>query len=215
MLAAKNDGLWCGQAPNGLNLDFQVKFNLEGQEWLLHKTLHFLTKVFYTSGSNLVILAWTGDKISCGQARDWLKPQVIDKTWPVVKFHVLAQSAWCRLVGVLERYSDSLHMAAPVINVYMLAFLKATLANGRECSTVEDVTTCPATSCNRKVSLSTFFRSKTGKTSSTNPCRRCTLYTKIECRHFANMCHNMCRNCYQIQENGIQHCLVSFTLCFS
>ena len=23
--------LWCGQAQNGVNLDFQVKFNLEGQ----------------------------------------------------------------------------------------------------------------------------------------------------------------------------------------
>ena len=57
-------------AENGVNLDFQVKFDLEGQEWLLHKTKHFLTKVVYTSGSNLVILAWTGDKISMDSS--WL-----------------------------------------------------------------------------------------------------------------------------------------------
>ena len=30
-----------------------------------------LTKVFYTYGPNLVILAETGDEFSCGQARDW------------------------------------------------------------------------------------------------------------------------------------------------
>ena len=30
-----------------------------------------LTKVFYTYGSNLVILAWTGDELSRGQASDY------------------------------------------------------------------------------------------------------------------------------------------------
>ena len=30
-----------------------------------------LTKVFYTYGPNLVILAWTGDELSCGQASDY------------------------------------------------------------------------------------------------------------------------------------------------
>ena len=30
-----------------------------------------LTKVFYISGQNLVILAETGDELSRGQARDW------------------------------------------------------------------------------------------------------------------------------------------------
>ena len=28
-----------------------------------------LTKVFYTASPNLVILAWTGDELSCEQAR--------------------------------------------------------------------------------------------------------------------------------------------------
>ena len=30
-----------------------------------------LTKVFCTYVSNLVILAWTADELSCGQASDW------------------------------------------------------------------------------------------------------------------------------------------------
>ena len=32
--------------------------------------MRILTKVFYTSDPNLVILAWTGDELLRGQARD-------------------------------------------------------------------------------------------------------------------------------------------------
>ena len=35
------------------------------------KTIGTLTKVFYTYGLNLVILAWTGPKLSRGQASDY------------------------------------------------------------------------------------------------------------------------------------------------
>ena len=35
------------------------------------KTIGILTKVFYIYGTNLVILAWTGDELSRGQASDW------------------------------------------------------------------------------------------------------------------------------------------------
>ena len=48
------------------NLDFQVKFDLEGQAWLPTKTIGNLTKVFCTFGPNLVILAWTGPELSLG-----------------------------------------------------------------------------------------------------------------------------------------------------
>ena len=41
--------LWCGEAKNGVNLDFQVKFHFEGHGQSLHKTTGILTKVFYTS----------------------------------------------------------------------------------------------------------------------------------------------------------------------
>ena len=43
------------QAQNGVNFDFEVQF--EGQGQSSHKTIGILTKVFYTSGPNLVILA--------------------------------------------------------------------------------------------------------------------------------------------------------------
>ena len=49
--------LWHGQAQNGVNFDFGVKFDLEGQGQLFHKTTGILTKLFCTSGPNLVILA--------------------------------------------------------------------------------------------------------------------------------------------------------------
>ena len=47
---------------------FQVKFDLEVQGQLPPKTIGILTKVFCSCGPNLVILAWTRDKLSRGQA---------------------------------------------------------------------------------------------------------------------------------------------------
>ena len=41
---------------NGVNFDFCVKFDHEGQGQSPHNTTGILTKVFYTSGPNLVIL---------------------------------------------------------------------------------------------------------------------------------------------------------------
>ena len=55
------------QAQNGVNFDFEVKFDLEGQGQSPPKTIGILTKVFYTYGLNLVILAWMGDELSRGQ----------------------------------------------------------------------------------------------------------------------------------------------------
>ena len=49
--------LWHGQAQNGVNFDFGVQFDLEGHNQSSHKTIGILTKVFYISGPNLVILA--------------------------------------------------------------------------------------------------------------------------------------------------------------
>ena len=49
--------LWHEQAQNGINFDFGVQFDLEGQDQLSHKTIGTLTKVFYISGPNLVIIA--------------------------------------------------------------------------------------------------------------------------------------------------------------
>ena len=53
-----------GQAQNGVNFDFEVKLDLEGQGQSPQKTIGILTKVYCP---NLLILAWTGDELSRGQ----------------------------------------------------------------------------------------------------------------------------------------------------
>ena len=71
VLAWTGDELSSGQAQNGVNFDFEVKFDLEGQSQSPLKTIGILTKVFYIYGPNLVILAETGDELSHRQAHDW------------------------------------------------------------------------------------------------------------------------------------------------
>ena len=71
VLAWTGDELSQGQAQNGVNFDFEVKFDLEGQGQSPPKTIGISTKVFYIYGPNLVILAETGHELSHGQARDW------------------------------------------------------------------------------------------------------------------------------------------------
>ena len=50
--------------------DFESKLNLTCQAQSTLKTLGILTKVFCTSGPNFVVLAWTGDELSLGQAQN-------------------------------------------------------------------------------------------------------------------------------------------------
>ena len=71
ILAWTGDELWCREVQNGVTFDFEVKFDLEGQGQSPPKTIGILTKVFYTYGPNLVILAWTGDELSRGQSSDY------------------------------------------------------------------------------------------------------------------------------------------------
>ena len=71
ILAWTGDELLCRQAQNGVTFDFEVKFDLDGQGQSPPKTIGTLSKVFYTYGPNLVILAWTGDELSCRQASDY------------------------------------------------------------------------------------------------------------------------------------------------
>ena len=71
ILAWTGDELSCREAQNGVTFDFEVKFDLKGQGQSPPKTLRSLTKVFYTYGPNLVILAWTGDELSRGQGSDY------------------------------------------------------------------------------------------------------------------------------------------------
>ena len=52
------------------NQDFEHKLNLTCHAQSTPKTTGILTKVFSTSGPNLVALAWTGDELSRGQAQN-------------------------------------------------------------------------------------------------------------------------------------------------
>ena len=63
--------LWQGQAQNGVNLDFQVKFDLEDKGRSVHKIIGTFTNVICIFVPNLVILDWTGLELSCGQASNW------------------------------------------------------------------------------------------------------------------------------------------------
>ena len=65
-----------GSAQNGVNLEFQVRFDLLKVK--VDITPQILSKAFYTSEPNLVILAWTGHELSCGQASDWHKHERTD-----------------------------------------------------------------------------------------------------------------------------------------
>ena len=71
ILAWTGDELSRGQAQNGVNFDFEVKFDLESQGQSPPKTIGILPKVIYTYGPNLVIIAWTGNELSGGQARGY------------------------------------------------------------------------------------------------------------------------------------------------
>ena len=50
--------------------EFEVNFHPEGKCQSPQKTIGTLTKVLYTFCSNVVILAWTSVKLSCGQTYD-------------------------------------------------------------------------------------------------------------------------------------------------
>ena len=55
---------------NANKQDFENKLNLTCQAQSTPKTIGMLTKVFCTSGPNFVVLAWTGDELSRGQAQN-------------------------------------------------------------------------------------------------------------------------------------------------
>ena len=114
-LAWTVDELSREQAQNGVNFDFEVKFDLEGQGQSPPKTIGILTKVFYTYGPNLVILAWTGDELSRGQTwwrTDWRTDGRTQATtipegqyWPrVKKTHFVTIEIFLYVVGNTSGY---------------------------------------------------------------------------------------------------------------
>ena len=95
------NGWWVmvGQAQNGVNLDFKVKFDLEGQGWSLHKTgtliklyLHFCSKFGDPSlnGSRVIVLIskWLTHRLTDTQTQATTVPK--GQSWPRVKMqHML------------------------------------------------------------------------------------------------------------------------------
>ena len=73
-LTWSGDELSRRQAQNGVNFEFEVECDLEGKGQSPPKTIGILTKIFYTYGPNLVILALMGDELAPGQTwwrMDW------------------------------------------------------------------------------------------------------------------------------------------------
>ena len=105
-----------GQAQNEVKFAFHVKFDRAVQGRSAPKIIGILTKVFCTYVSNLVILAWTADELSCGQASDWYTHTLTDtqtgamtipegQNWPRVKIEMPDMSfpsASARLQYVFE-----------------------------------------------------------------------------------------------------------------
>ena len=52
--------------------DFEIQLNLPYQAQSTPTITRIVTKVFCTSGPNLLILAWTGDELSRGQGQNWV-----------------------------------------------------------------------------------------------------------------------------------------------
>ena len=73
ILAWTDDKLLCRQAQNEVKFEFQVQFDLEGQGRSTPKTLGILTILGCISGTNLVFLAWTGDKLLYGHSQNEVK----------------------------------------------------------------------------------------------------------------------------------------------
>ena len=71
ILAWRGDEWSHEQAQNGVNFGFEVEFDLEGQSQSPPKTKGIITKVLYTYGPNMVIIAWIGDELSRRQTRDY------------------------------------------------------------------------------------------------------------------------------------------------
>ena len=139
-----------GQAQNVVNFDFEVKFDLEGQDQSPPKTTVILTKVFYTYGTHLVILAWTGVELSRGQASDYRtdgrthrQTQATTITegqnWPRVKngshnwHRETNNSCWGQIPEETVAYVPAGGDAAPHIHLELFSINAVRITNKKQC----------------------------------------------------------------------------------
>ena len=98
--------LWHGQAQNGVNFDFEVKFHLEGQGQPPPKTIGILTKVFflhlwskfgYPSLNGWWVIAWTSSWLTHGRTHRQTQVTTIPEgqNWPRVETAMLRVTGLC------------------------------------------------------------------------------------------------------------------------
>ena len=56
----------------GRKTGFKIENEIEDQDQSIPKLIEILTQVFCTFGPNLVVLAGTGEELSCRQAQNWV-----------------------------------------------------------------------------------------------------------------------------------------------
>ena len=122
-LAWTGDELSCREAQNGVTFNFEVKFDLWGQGQSPPKTIMILTKVFYTYGPILVILAWTRDELSRGQASDYRTHGRTDRrTHRQAQATTISESQnWPRV----KAQNPNLWWCSPVSNLPIVTFYRS------------------------------------------------------------------------------------------
>ena len=113
----------------GCILSVKLEFDLESQSQSPPKNYWDLNKVFYTYGSNLVIVAWTGPELSCGNTRNWHTDWHTDtqtlattipggQNWPRVKMRVLQSKPLWTL--------STIHIFLSTVNTWNVNCARAT-----------------------------------------------------------------------------------------
>ena len=112
ILAWMDDELWCRQAQNGINFDFEVKFDIEGQGRLPPKTIGTL-RCFASLVQNLVGLAWTADELG--------RIQWPSSAWPLTPwgmsdgpYHVTTQFYFCKKYKIQSIFTRAFDVAQRV-----------------------------------------------------------------------------------------------------
>ena len=125
--------VWCRKAHNEINIDFKLNLALKVKVNHPPKTTQILTKVFYTCGPNLVILAWTGHELSRRQSWGLMhthghthrQKQATtipkDQNWTPVKrvefMLILSKSKW--LLDKLDNYGSQIRLSDSKIYLEM------------------------------------------------------------------------------------------------
>ena len=132
----------------GSILTFKFKLTLNVKVNCRPKIIRTLAKIFCIFGPNLVILAWTGPELSCGQASDWhrlthghthtqMQAMTIPdgQNWPQVKNDctVCVDISWDVLHVVSEVHSLTPFLPLPLLNNMQYPLILKRVAMGLNC----------------------------------------------------------------------------------